>query len=195
MGIDAKTDRPFPSEDGEDLELGALTARQAMFVREYLIDLNATAAAVRAGYSGKAANHTLQLPHVAAAVERGKAQRASRVGITAEAILYEMSLLANSCIDHYKIDDFGNVCLTEGAPDGAMAAVKSIKKRIRHGKDGEISYEVDLQLWDKPSSLKLMGKHAGIKAFSDRVEVTGPDGGPIPITEIRTTIIDPKGHE
>ncbi len=76
-----------------------------------------------------------------------------------------------------------------------MRAISSVKKKIRHAKDGSITYEVEFRLWDKPGSLKLMGKHAGVAACFDKLEVTGKDGGPIAITQVRSIIVDPKADE
>ena len=68
-----------------------LTPRQAAFVAEYLIDLNATRAAIRAGYSGESAysqgQRLLKNAEVAAAVEAGKAERAAEVKVTAADVL------------------------------------------------------------------------------------------------------------
>jgi phage terminase small subunit len=173
-----------------------LSPQRQAFVHEYLIDLNGTQAATRAGYSPltahSIASELLTYPEVAAAVERGKAQRIARVNTTADSVLHEVSLLAQSCIEHYEVDDFGNLRAAPGAPDGAMRAISSCKKKIRHAKDGSITYEVEFRLWDKPGSLKLMGKHAGVAACFDRVELSGPGGGPIPITQVRSIIVDPK---
>lgn len=174
-----------------------LTPRQAAFVHEYLIDLNGTQAAIRAGYSPATADvqasQLLGELNIAAAVAKGKAQRLARVNITADSVLSEMHALATSCVDHYKIDEFGNLKPTDDAPDNAMAAVASVKKKIRHAKDGSVTYEVEFRLWDKPGSLKLMGKHAGVAACSEKVEVTGKNGGPIEtITEIRRVVVHPK---
>ncbi|MCR4301812.1 MAG: terminase small subunit [Sulfuricaulis sp.] len=178
-----------------------LTSRQAAFVAEYLIDLNGTQAAIRAGYSppaaGAIATENLQKPAIAAAVARGKAQREARVNVKADSVLSEMSLLANSSIKHYVVDDEGQVQLAEGAPDGAMSAIKFIKRktRVHYNSKGEVTskdYDVELQLWDKPGSLKLMGRHVNL--FPDRVEHTGPKGGPIEISEVRSVIVDPKAE-
>lgn len=179
----------------EDVQLeDKLNPRQRAFVAEYLLDLNATQAYIRAGYSPLTAqpgsSELLSHPIVAAAVERGKAQRLARVNVTQDQVLQEMALLANSCVEHYVIDNFGNVTLAEGAPDGAMRAIQSIKKKTRIDKDGGITYDVELRLWDKPAPLKLMGRHVGL--FPDRVEHVGKDGGPIQIAEVRSVIIDPK---
>ena len=177
----------------EDPTSKPLNPRQAAFVAEYLIDLNGTQAAIRAGYSPATANEQasrlLTDVNIAAAVERGKAQRISRVNVTQDQVLQEMALLANSCLEHYCVDDEGQVRLTEGAPDGAMRAIQSIKKktRVQYDKDGNITgktYDVEVKLWDKPQPLKLMGRHVGL--FPDRVEHTGKGGGPIELTEVST---------
>lgn len=171
-----------------DLDLPETTrnARRRAFVGEYLKDLNGTQAAIRAGYSPRtAAQQAADLltdPNVSAAVERGKAQRLSRINMTQDDVLQEMAHLANARLEHFVIGDDGQVELAEGAPDGAMAAIKSIKKktRLHYDKEGALThktYDVEVTLWDKPGTLKLMGKHVGL--FPDKVELTGKDGGPI----------------
>lgn len=178
----------------------ALTPRQAAFVEQYLLDLNGKQAAIRAGYSPASAAATAATiqtyPNVAKAIERGIAQRAIRVGVTQEHVLSEMALLANSRIDHFFIDDEGQVKVVEGAPDGAMAAIQGITRRttIKYDKEGNIvgkTYDVSIRLWDKPNPLKLMGKHVGL--FPDRMEHSGPNGGPIEtVSKVERVIVDPK---
>jgi phage terminase small subunit len=185
-------DAPNPDE-----EVIKLPPRRAAFVAEYLIDLNGTQAAIRAGYSSATANEQaaflLANDSVREAVARGKAQRASRVNTTADSVLHEMSLLSHSNIEHYFIDDFGQLKPTIDAPEGAMRAIKSIKRKVRHDREGGITYEVEFTLWDKPGTLKLMGKHANVAACFDRVELTGKDGGPLEmITKVERIIVDPK---
>jgi len=72
----------------------ALTAKQQRFVAEYLIDLNATQAAIRAGYSEKTAysigGENLKKPEIADAVAAGQAKRAGVVEITAEKVLRDL---------------------------------------------------------------------------------------------------------
>ena len=76
-----------------------LGARHSLFVAEYLTDLNATQAAIRAGYSVRRARQTgfdlLQIPHVAAAVAAAQGQKIRRVEITADAILARLDALAD----------------------------------------------------------------------------------------------------
>lgn len=176
-------------------------AKERAFAAEYIIDLNATAAVLRAGCfdvssensAANAGSRLLSRPKVAALVEILKAQRLSRVNITADSVLHEMSLLSNSNIEHYVIDDDGQIKLAAGAPEGAMRAVQSIKRKktVKEDKDGNVSivYDVELKLWDKPAPLKLMGRHVGL--FPDKVEVSGKDGKPIEmVTRIERVIVD-----
>lgn len=81
----------------------ALTPKQAAFVREYLIDLNATAAAKRAGYSQRTAHvigpQNLQKVEVAAAVKVAVEEQASRTLITADQVLLDIQRIGNQALN------------------------------------------------------------------------------------------------
>lgn len=68
-----------------------LTPRQAAFVREYLIDLNATQAAIRAGYSektaGRTAHENLKKPEIAQAIQEAQTERAERLELTQDDVV------------------------------------------------------------------------------------------------------------
>jgi len=80
-----------------------MTAKQSLFVEEYLADLNATQAAIRAGYSARHASEIghqlLQKNAVSDAVARALAERSRRTGITQDRILKELARIAfcNPC--------------------------------------------------------------------------------------------------
>jgi len=184
--------------------LEPLEPRQQRFVEEYVIDLIGTKAAIRAGYSSKSAASTasslLNKTNIQHAIEKLQEQRASRINVTKESVLHEMSLLANSRVEWFTIDDTGVVRAAEGAPEGATGAIQSVKYRKevyppkldKDGgliKEGYVVHHAELKLWDKPGPLKLMGRHIGL--FPDKVEVSGPGGGPIKteVTEVRRTIV------
>ena len=69
----------------------SLNAKQQLFVEEFLVDLNATAAAKRAGYSEKTAysvgHENLKKPEIAAAIQEAKESRSERTGITADEVI------------------------------------------------------------------------------------------------------------
>lgn len=177
-----------------------LPPRRQAFVREYCRDLNGTQAAIRAGYSPRTANEQaselLAFPSVKAAVDRQLAQRAARIGVTQDHVLAEMAILSDATLDWFVISDEGNVTLAPGAPEGAMAAIQSIERdcTIKMDKDDNIykTYKVKIRLWDKPNPLKLMGNHVGL--FPNKVEVTGKDGGPLEVTEVKRSVVKPPGE-
>jgi phage terminase small subunit len=155
-----------------------LREREQRFIDEYLVDLNATQAAIRAGYSAKSARsigaENLTKPHIAPAIAAALEARAVRTGITQDRVLEELAALAFSDVTHYRVTDAGEVALAAEAPASAMRAVQSIKRRIttRHRSDHtETVREVEIRLWDKPGPLKLAGQHVGL--FADRVEHSG----------------------
>lgn len=156
---------------------GSLSAKRERFVAEYLIDLNATRAAVRAGYSRKTAEQQgcrlLRNVQVARAIARGQAQAADKTSVTHERVLAELELLAFSNVMHYLVDDDGNVRLAPGAPAGAERALQSVKRRVTvtgAGDNARRVVEVEVKLWDKPGPLKLAGRHVGL--FADRLELS-----------------------
>lgn len=193
---------PEPLSDTEDLtpfdEAAmnvVLSEKKLTFIQEYLIDMVASKAALRAGFSPQKGSELSRDPVIKARIRIALAQRAARTKITQDSVLHEMSLLANSRLDWFAISDRGDVTLTEKAPEGAMGAVASIKKKTRvvpskGDNPGYTEYDVEIKLWDKPTPLKLMGRHVGL--FPDKVEHSGPGGGPIEtVTRVERLIIDP----
>jgi phage terminase small subunit len=162
------------------------------FVAEYLIDLNATQAAIRAGYSEKSAraqgSRLLTKADVLAAIEQAQEARQARTEITQDRVLEELAVVGFSSVWDYAIDDDGNVMLTETARPEAIRAVSSIKRkrRVIKQEDGDdiVEVETEIRLWDKPGVLRLAGQHLGM--FVEKREVTFPQGGgvlavPIPV--------------
>jgi phage terminase small subunit len=169
------------------------------FVEEYIKDLNGRQSAIRAGYSEKGAiaqaSLLLTYPHIKRAIRKAIEERSKRTQITSDKVLKEVAILAFSNIDHYNIDDdkeTGRVTITvkDGIPRKVLRAVSGvkIKKTTRVDNDGREVTETDvsIKLWDKPSMLKLAGKHVDVKGFSDKLELSGKDGGPIVTASVFT---------
>lgn len=147
------------------------------FVDEYLLDLNATQAAIRAGYSAKTAGQQgprlLENAEIARAIEAGMKARADRTGVTAARVLTELALIGFSDVSHYRVNpESGALELEPGAPPEAMRAVSSVKRKTRTftDKDGgtETTHDVEIRLWDKNTALANAGRHLGM--FLDRVQ-------------------------
>lgn len=163
-----------------------LTAKQQRFCDEYLIDLNATQAAIRAGYSEKYANTNasklLQITTVAEYIEKRKMDRIERTEITQDVVLKELANIAFSNAADYAavvekdatidgvpvLDDDGNpvkyrtveLVLTQDLTEEQKKALAVIKK----GRDG-----FEVKPYDKIRALELLGKHLGM--WTEKVEV------------------------
>jgi len=87
-------------------------------------------------------------------------------------VLEELALIGMSDLRHYTIDDDGHVSLADGAPESAIRAVSSLKRKVRTrtDRDGNTEREVDaeIRLWDKPRGLDMIGKYLAM--FVERTE-------------------------
>lgn len=134
----------------------ALTEKQKRFVAEYLVDLNATQAAKRAGY--KDPNKGRQLvtkSNVSEAIQKAIKDRESRTEITQDAVLRELAAIGFSRATDYAVIRGPLVKLTptDQLNDEQKKAVASIEQ----GKFG-----IKLKLHDKVRALELLGKHLGM---------------------------------
>ncbi|RGI65346.1 terminase small subunit [Ruminococcus sp. TM10-9AT] len=152
----------------------ALTKKQKIFVDEYLIDLNATQAAIRAGYSpdtaGSIGSENLKKPEIRARIEKAMAERSKRTGINQDRIIMELAKIA--LLNPKGLVNFDEATIKEDATDEDVAAVASVKVKRFPTKDGE-GVEREVKMYDKTKALELLGRHLGM--FKDKVEVSGLD--------------------
>lgn len=141
-----------------------LTDKQRRFVSEYLIDLNATQAAIRAGYSKKTADRIgpelLGKTCVSEAIQEAIAARERRTAITQDRVLEELAAVAfANGTDFARVTD-GNGDI-EFVPTDSLSPEK--KRAISSIKQGRFGTQVST--YDKVRALELLGKHLGM--FSD----------------------------
>lgn len=143
-----------------------MTKKQKLFVEEYLIDLNATQAAIRAGYSpdtaGSIGGENLKKPEISAAIAKAMAERSRRTGINQDRILQEIAKLALVNIDDVVDLETGEI--KESATKEDLACIQSIKI-----KPTEFGTEREIKFYDKKGSLEMAGKHLGM--FKDKLEL------------------------
>ena len=160
----------------------ALTDKQEMFCREYLIDLNATQAAIRAGYSEKTARasgcENLTKPDIENRIAELKADRNEQVSVDAAYVLRRLIE-----IDEMDVLDILNA-------NGELKPIKDWPKVWRttlSGMDvtemaGDAAGLLKKIKWpDKVKNLELLGKHVTVQAFKDNVknELVGANGLPL----------------
>lgn len=150
-----------------------LTARQARFVEEYLIDLNASQAAVRAGYTGDpntVGPRLLADVGVRSLVDKAIARRSESVGVTAERVLLELERLA--LFDIRKIfNSDGTLKRVIDLDDDTAAAIMSVEM-VEIGTDGQLAISKKFKAADKKGALELMMRHKGM--LNDKLELTMP---------------------
>lgn len=151
-----------------------MNARQSAFVNEYLIDLNATQAAIRAGYSAKTAysqgERLLRNAEVAAAVASAQAERSQRTRINADWVLSRLGAEVEADLaDLYRED--GSVKPVHEWPliwrQGLVAGVEV--ERLAEG----IGTVTKIKISDRIKRIDLIGKHIDVQAFKEKVEHTG----------------------
>lgn len=145
-----------------------MTKKQKRFVEEYLIDLNATQAAIRAGYSPHTAKdigcENLAKPNIAAAISQAMAERSRRTGINQDRVLQELARIGFAKITDVVDPDTAKI--RPDASDDDLACIQSIKI-----KPNEFGTEREVKLYDKKSALVDLGKHLGL--FKDKLELNG----------------------
>lgn len=149
--------------------MSGLTAKQQRFIEEYLVDLNATKAAERAGYSKKTARaigaENLTKPDIAAAIEKAKRERAQTTGITAARVLEELAAIAFSDLGEMVSFSEGGIVFKPAAaiPERARRALAAVKIKRDLGSDQRPPFEtVEFKLWDKVGALRQLAEHLGL---------------------------------
>ena len=170
--------------------MAKLTAKQQRFCDEYLIDLNATQAAIRVGYSPKGMNKRVSRmmanEGIQAYIKERQKELEERTEITQDSVLHELALIAFAKASDYArvvekdamvevdgnmvpvLDEDGNQVkyrtvepiLTDELTEDQKKAIAVIKK----GRDG-----FEIKPYSKIQALELLGKHLGM--FTEKVEV------------------------
>lgn len=154
--------------------MAKLTAKQQRFIEEYLIDLNATQAAIRAGYSVKTANEQgsqlLAKLSIQQAIAEKMAERSKRTGVNQDRVVLELAKIA-----FVKMTDVvdSNGRIRAGATEDDLSCIESIKYKESDNEYGG-SIEREVKIASKLKALELLGKHLGM--WNDKVDlnITNP---------------------
>ncbi len=155
-----------------------LTPKQRAFVAEYLVDLCATQAAIRAGYSAKTAEwigpRLITESHVSAAIQEAMANREKRTLVTADAVITELAKIGFANMQDYVGESF-SVQDIQGLTRDQAAAIQEITI------DGD---KIRFRLADKRAALVDIGRHLGI------FEKDNKQAGPLVVQQIIRRIVD-----
>jgi len=143
--------------------MGKLTDKQEMFCKEYLIDLNATQAAIRAGYSKKTAKdiacENLAKPNIQKRILELKEKRSKRVEVDSDYVLKELLNWADG--DYTELMLLTAKQIKELAPEirRLITGFKRVTRRIPGTDEEEIQIEV--KFIDKQKAMEMIAKHIG----------------------------------
>lgn len=171
----------------------SITTKNRLFIAEYMRDLNATQAAIRAGYSQKTAysigQELLNKPEIKAEIDAQIGQKImssdeilQRLSDIARGDMSDLMALSKSgfTFELLQEDESGN-----RSPNPKTKLIKRIKQKVttylaksESQEDREI-VETDLELLDQQAALNTLAKYRGL--LVERTEITGKDGGAIPI--------------
>lgn len=150
-------------------KMAKLTEKQQRFVDEYLIDLNATQAAIRAGYSVKTANEqgsqNLAKLSIQQAIAEQMAERSKRTGINQDRVVLELAKIA--LVKMTDIVDSQCRIKSDASPDD-LACIESVKYKESESDTGS-SVEREVKIASKLKALELLGKHLGM--WNDKLDV------------------------
>ena len=179
-----------------------ITPKQQRFVDEYLVDLNASAAARRAGYSARTAEQQgprlLGNVQVAAAITAAKVQRSERTKIDADWVL--RTLADEKAADLADLfDDKGNLLPVNQWPHvwrrGVVVSVESFEEYgYEKGKRVPVGMVRKVKLADRTRHIELIGRHVDVSAWKEKVELTGPNGGPVQVARVELVPLLPKAE-
>ena len=174
-------------KEGSTLTTLKLTAKQQRFCEEYVIDSNATQAAIRAGYSEKtaqpASSRLLSNVMVAKRIRELTQKQSERADMAASEVRQEAERLIRSDVTSlFNLD--GSIKQPHEWPEEMRRVVSSVEMGVETNAKGEVvTYVKKVRLWDKPSSLEKLFKHHGLyeqdnkqkNPLGDRVRELSPE--------------------
>ena len=166
--------------------------KHEVFCREYIKDLNASQAAIRAGYSAKTANRTgsflLSNPDIQARIEDLKADRVEEVRIDANYVLKRLIEIDEMDVADI-LDDGGDFLPIRKWPKTWRTTLSGLDIAIINSGDTEAIIK-KIKWPDKVKNLELLGKHIGVGAFTEKVDHTSSDGSMSPAKPTSAEILE-----
>jgi phage terminase small subunit len=148
-----------------DQKKSSLTDKEQSFCEQYIVDLNATQAAIRAGYSENSAAaigyENLRKPHIQAEIDRLKLERCERTRVTADRVVLELARIAFSSMKDLATWNENGMCFrdSEDIDEDAAAAISEIESRKVVDKDENEILTLKIKRHDKVAALKELREH------------------------------------
>ncbi len=144
-----------------------MTPKQRLFIDEYMIDRNATQAAIRAGYHPKMAAQLIAKPSIKDAIDEAIAIQSRRTGITVERILQELAKVA--FLNPIDVIDMDEATLRGDANRDDTAAIQSVRIKRIPTENGDI-VEREVKVYNKVDALHKLGQQLGM--FKNEIDLS-----------------------
>ncbi|RRW77620.1 terminase small subunit [Pantoea dispersa] len=152
----------------------ALTDKQEMFCREYLIDLNATQAAIRAGYSEKTARdigcENLAKPNIQERISQLTKERNERTQVDADYVLKRLTEIDQMDVLDI-LTDVGDLKPVKDWPKVWRTSLSGLDVMAMAGEGDTAGLLKKIKWPDKVKNLELLGKHVDVQAFKEQTKV------------------------
>jgi phage terminase small subunit len=186
-------------EKSKEKNEDGMTPLQALFIIEYIKDLNGTKAAERAGYgkeyAADQACKLLKLPHIKKEIDRQLQAKATRTLITADKILYEMFQIAD-CDPEEALEANGDLKPMHEIPIHVRKAISSLEIEAMYEMDYtenkpkrvEVGILKKVKFWSKDRAQENLAKH--LRLLSERFEIGGLPGGDFKFPGVTEVFVD-----
>jgi len=150
--------------------------KQERFIEEYLIDRNATQAAIRAGYSKKTASEigyeNLTKPQIKSAIAERTKAHSDKLELSAERILKEMMRIGFANLKDLASWKDNKVTLTDSdkLSDDASRAVSEVSQVTTYNQEGAPSSRVSIKTHSKTKALEMLARNLSL--FNDKLAIT-----------------------
>jgi phage terminase small subunit len=174
-----------------------LTDKQIRFCEEYLIDLNATQAAIRAGYSEKTAgsigDENLKKPEIKEFIKLKMYERSKRTEITSDMVIQELAKIGFSDIKNYYNSDEAQIEITQ--LDNKYSAAVSQFKVTETEWEGGRKVVKEFKLHDKVKALEDLGKHLGVFEKDNKQKKPDLSGLALTINKVVTKDVNGRNRD
>ena len=167
----------MPNTTKNNRSRAALTPKRRRFALEFLVDLSAKEAAIRAGYparSAKQIGHELLLvPEVRRLIETAQARLRDKTELSVERVVEELRRIAFGDL-RALFDEHGHLRPLRDLPEevaAMLASVKVVTRPVAGGQKGDVEYVHEIKAWDKPRALETLARHLGM--LLDRTKLEG----------------------
>lgn len=168
--------------------LKKLSKQHELFAKEYLQDLNATQAAIRAGYSEKTAGSKgfdlINDPLVSGLIDKLKSERCERLDVDADYVLKQLVEIHEMDVVDI-LDDQGGLKPVSGWPQIWRRMISGLDiAEIGGDKNTPLTILKKIKWPDKVKNLELLGKHVKVQAFKDKIEHEGDLKNAVPVINL-----------